>query len=1257
VTQHGHMVEARRRPNRLAAAIAAALLAGGASADTFTVTSNADAGTGTLRDAVTAANQNPGADTIEFIPGLGEIVLQSQINISDELTLSGPAGARQVIRGSGAERLLAVPSTGVPLTLSRVELAGGRTFNPGGYAPDCFDAYYGDGNGGALCALGDVTITDSVIRDNRTFGDSARGGGLFIAGNAVIGNSTISDNATSDGPARGGGLLVGGDLVMRDSRVTGNTAAGDFAAGGGIAVNGSASIYNSVIAGNATTGNDADGGGLAGSAVDLIDSTLAGNSATGEGGGLRVFGTTTVINSTLSGNSAEGPEGRGGGIAAVGANLLVANSTITANSAAAGGGGIDSRAIETFTYALVLDSSVLAGNTGPSGNLRADPGAGDVPVRAERSVFGDPPVELTDGNTANVFTDATGLEALADNGCAVPAGATPDAACAPTLRPLPDSPVIDAGGNTLALDYDQRGAGFPRTRGVATDIGAFEADLPPVPMPAALVLDKTDGDVVTAPGERLVWTVRWDNIGERAAEAVELRETVPAGTSFDADVSEAWVCDDITAGSSCVLDLGRVDAGSGGQARFAVQVDADLDESVTAIVNQSGLSGLDVDAQPAIELSAEAIDDTPVIRLGRAPVPARGATGAGTRSLFGDFAEPGTRPQLGLEVAGLGDFDGDGRSDVAIGAPGRDAVQIVLGGPFPDDAEPVPLSALPDAALPGFRIQAEDGFGGLGDRLAGAGDPNGDGLADLLLGDATASFDVLAGRGRGAFLQPGFADTPAPIEAAGGRFAPDQGVVLVNVAGDNPFASRLGGGGDFDGDGLDDLLVNSRDRGGTETLRVLFGNAELAPFSDQRTGLQADPPAALELVRPDRNTTGFAVSVDAAGDFNGDGIDDLVIGEAAPGGRVHVVFGAGDLAAAGEGRLDLADLDGQLGFTLAGGPDFGGFGARVAGIGDFDGDGLDDLAIHEDRATAPGRVFVVFGTAASLPGALDLARPAPLETLRINGLAPGDRLGAALAGPGDVNGDGRDDLLLGAPGLAVADAQGNAVAGTGQVVVLFGRAGRDGPIELAALQPADGYRLAAPAPGIGFGAALDGAGDFDGDGIADLVVAAPGMPIDGIDGAGQAWIISGALRPDSTPPPPPPVPTTALALDGVRIALPFGDSVFVQFDVSNTGAEAAQAVELEISAPAGYSVTELFRLAPGCTSASGSGEVRCDAAAIAAWQCDVAADGAFCALAELPAGGSAAVLVELAGQGAADASAATRAANAAETTANVALEP
>lgn len=396
------------------------------------------------------------------------------------------------------------------------------------------------------------------------------------------------------------------------------------------------------------------------------------------------------------------------------------------------------------------------------------------------------------------------------------------------------------------------------------------------------------------------------------------------------------------------------------------------------------------------------------------------------------------------------DFDGDGRVDVAIGAPlttvaGRvDAgtVSVHLGTASG-------LATTPAVVLEGAEAGVYFGWS-----VANAGDVDGDGFVDLLVGVVRAQ--------PGGVTQAGAAHVF--LGGSGGPSSTPAWTVEGNVN-RGEVGHAVAGAGDVNGDGYADVLVGAP---GERVVRVYYGSA---------SGLGTTPLVLRERVAGDR--VGAAVA--GAGDVNGDGFADVSIGanRAAPGGRTL----------AGEVDVYLGSASGLTptpGAVLEGVAANEGLGALVTGVGDVDGDGYADVLASAYLASPGGRVEA--GLVRLYRGSASGVSTTPSFVLE--GAAAGDNLGRSASG-GDVNGDGFADLAIGA-----------YLAGTGgAVTVHLGSAG-------GAVTTPD-VELTTPAADARFGRSVVW-GDFDRDGFADLAVgsylAAPGGRV----GAGTTFVYRGS---------------------------------------------------------------------------------------------------------------------------------------------------
>jgi FG-GAP repeat/Putative Ig domain len=251
-------------------------------------------------------------------------------------------------------------------------------------------------------------------------------------------------------------------------------------------------------------------------------------------------------------------------------------------------------------------------------------------------------------------------------------------------------------------------------------------------------------------------------------------------------------------------------------------------------------------------------------------------------------------------------------------------------------------------------------------------------------------------------------------------------------------------------------------------------------------------------------------SVAGAADVNGDGRADLVVGAPYSGangrtfsGSAYVVFGKSSTAG-----VDLATL-GENGFRIDGATAYDWTGTSVAGAGDVNGDGRADVVVgapYADRNEwySVGAAYVVFGKS-STP-AVDLTALGD-NGFRINGANALDTAGASIAGPGDVNGDGRADILVGAPG-----ASNNGRVGSGSAYAVYGKASSSA-VDLATLGD-HGFRVDGAQVNYETGHSVAGAGDVNGDGRPDILVGAPNASANVYGSEGSTYLVYGFGAPE-----------------------------------------------------------------------------------------------------------------------------------------------
>lgn len=463
----------------------------------------------------------------------------------------------------------------------------------------------------------------------------------------------------------------------------------------------------------------------------------------------------------------------------------------------------------------------------------------------------------------------------------------------------------------------------------------------------------------------------------------------------------------------------------------------------------------------------------------------------------------------GYAVNGAGDVNGDGLADVIIGAAGASpsaragagSSYVLYGSVVPADVN------LSNLGASGFRIDGAAAGDKCGIDVDGAGDMNGDGYADVIIGAKRAS-PLVTGelnprtKVGAAYVVYG-AETSGNVDLAalGAR-----GIVLAGsgTASDWDTGTSVAGAGDVNRDGYADVLVGAW--GADPSSRGDAGSAFLIYGSAAPTAVDLNAALGSRGVRIDGAAGGDLVGsdVEGAGDFNHDTYPDIVIGAIGGSavtnvGAAFVIYGSASLA-----NVDLSASLGSGGIRIDGTAVNGYLGRAVDGAGDVNGDGKDDVVIGEYGADLSSRAdtgstYVIYGSASPTDVAVNSLGA---RGFRIDGAMANDLSGFHLAGAGDINGDGFADVLIGAE---QADPLSRSTAGESYVV--YGSAAPVN-VELATLG-AQGIRIAGAAVGDFSGTAVGGAGDVNGDGRADLIIGSRQADPGGRSMAGTSSILYG----------------------------------------------------------------------------------------------------------------------------------------------------
>jgi hypothetical protein len=449
---------------------------------------------------------------------------------------------------------------------------------------------------------------------------------------------------------------------------------------------------------------------------------------------------------------------------------------------------------------------------------------------------------------------------------------------------------------------------------------------------------------------------------------------------------------------------------------------------------------------------------------------------------------------LGVSVAGAGDVNGDGYSDVIVGAYGYDNGENNEGAAFVYHGS---VSGISTTAV--ATVESNQATAWLGYSVAGAGDVNGDGYSDVIVG--ACLYDNGSTDEGAAFIYHGSASGISTTAAA--RVESDQATAYMGYS--------VACAGDVNGDGYSDVIVGVRlyDNGSTDEGAAFI-------YQGSATGIST---TAATIVESNQANANMGLSVASAGDVNGDGYSDVIVGAylydngSTDEGAAFVYHGsASGINTTAAARMESNQVSAYLGYS-------------VASAGDVNGDGYSDVIVgapyYNNGSTDEGAAFIYHGSASGI----STTAAAMVESNQADAY-----LGCAVAGAGDVNGDGYSDVIVG------AYYYDNGSTNEGAAFIYHGSASGISTTAAARVESNQANAL--------MGWSVAGAGDINGDGYSDVIVGVLYYS-NGSANEGAAFIYHGSASGIST--------TAATSVESNQTSAFMGISVAGAGDVNGDG--------------------------------------------------------------------------------------------------------
>jgi FG-GAP repeat len=475
---------------------------------------------------------------------------------------------------------------------------------------------------------------------------------------------------------------------------------------------------------------------------------------------------------------------------------------------------------------------------------------------------------------------------------------------------------------------------------------------------------------------------------------------------------------------------------------------------------------------------------------------------------------------LGYSVAYAGDINGDGIDDIIIGSPEKNSegekyagyAYIVFGRVGGIAADLLSDTTLLDGSN-GFAVAGKRINDNLGISVAYAGDINNDGIDDVIIGapggDVVTPDGTFAGNAGEAYILFGSKTTFPPIVSAfdiiGDVGMTVQGRFIVDDLGES-----VSYAGDVNGDGIDDVIIGApradpEDKIHAGEAYVIFGSKKLP---DVLHVSELDGSNGFSISGKTRRDM-LGTSVSNAGDINGDGISDVIVGapvatsfDGISGGAAYIIFGR---KSGFPKTVRTGDLDGDNGFAvLANGRERLGF--SVSSAGDMNGDGIDDCIIGAPRAGlfplfASGNVYILYGSKTRTRAVI----AADKAGVTITGRKSFDGFGTTVSYARDINNDGIDDIIIGS-------AYGSEISSLAEAYIIYGDS-KDLPSTMTvdSMEKKKMGKTLQLLPetfdGMNdYSLCVSSAGDFNGDGLNDVIVGLPSIDRSDRSTEGQVFL-------------------------------------------------------------------------------------------------------------------------------------------------------